>query len=125
MPRTKTAPKPTPKPVAPQLDLALLSEWQPVAGVVAATLAGNAGAALAGLRALPAGSLDALRTLAPGVWRALHRLAYEAAGDGATADDVAAQLGVSVATVTLHRTQDAAIPRGKAGRPRAKSKAGE
>ena len=51
MPRAKTAPKPTPKPVAPQLDLALLSEWQPVAGVVAAVLAGNADAALTGLRA--------------------------------------------------------------------------
>lgn len=121
MSRAKTAPKP----VAPRLDLALLSEWQPVAGVVSAALASNADAALTGLRALPAGSLDALRTLAPLVWLALHRLAYEAAGEGATADDVAAQLGVSVATVTLHRTQDAAIPRGKAGRPRAKSKAGE
>lgn len=116
---------PRAKPQAPRLDLAALSEWQPVAGVVAATLAGNAVAALAGLRALPAGSLDALHTLAPEIWRALHRLAYEAAGDVATAADVAAQLGVSVATVTLHRTQDAAIPRGKAGRPKARSEAGE
>ena len=65
MPRAKTAPKPAPKPVAPQLDLALLSEWQPVAGVVSAVLASNADAALTGLRALPPALQGPMAALVP------------------------------------------------------------